>query len=309
MILCCGEALIDMLPAESAGPGGHSYHPHCGGAAFNTAIALGRLGEDSALVSGLSTDLFGEQLRQELAASGASAALAVTSARPTTLAFVTLTEGHARYAFWDQGSAMRGIAPRDLPAVPPETCALLFGGISLCNLPMAESFHHLARDQNCAHLLMLDLNIRPGFAEDEAVYHQRLGQMVALCDIVKLSQEDLELFVPGPGSEAEKLQRVCAVAPGLVILTRGAGGALAVLPQGVQVEVAAQEVAVVDTVGAGDSFNAGFLSALRRAGNLSRAGLQRLDATALRAALVFATRVATHSVTRAGANPPWRQEL
>lgn len=309
MILCCGEALIDMLPQHDPATGQRSFLPHCGGAAHNSAIALGRLGEQVALVSGLSTDLFGDQLRQELEASGASAALAITSDRPTTLAFVTLEGGNARYAFWDQGSAMREIAIADLPEFPAQAKALLFGGISLCNTPMADSFLHLARSQQGKRCIMLDLNIRPGFAVDEPAYRRRLLEMIALSDIVKLSQEDLHHFLPGPEAETEKLRAFCDMAPAVVLFTRGADGAVVITPQGARIEARAEAVSVVDTVGAGDSFNAGFLAVLSETGSLSAGGLGGLDQRVLSQAVQFAVTVASCSVTRAGANPPWRHEL
>ncbi|RMH45415.1 MAG: carbohydrate kinase, partial [Alphaproteobacteria bacterium] len=101
MLLCCGEALIDMLPGRTDA-GEDAFVPHAGGAVFNTAIALGRLGASAAMVTGLSNDLFGQKLEASLAASGVDATLAVRSDRPTTLAFVTLKGGQASYTFYDE---------------------------------------------------------------------------------------------------------------------------------------------------------------------------------------------------------------
>jgi fructokinase len=92
MIICCGEALIDMIP-EPTVEGSTGYVPFSGGAVFNTAIAIGRLGAEAGLISGLSTDFFGDQLRSDLQQSGVDASLAVISGRPTTLAFVKLSGG------------------------------------------------------------------------------------------------------------------------------------------------------------------------------------------------------------------------
>ncbi|MEJ1999414.1 MAG: PfkB family carbohydrate kinase, partial [Maritimibacter sp.] len=117
MILCCGEALIDMLPRET-GAGEAAFAPYAGGAVFNTAIALGRLGAETGFFSGLSTDLFGTILTDSLAASKVQADLAVRSDRPTTLAFVTLTNGQAKYAFYDENTAGRMMTPDDLPELP-----------------------------------------------------------------------------------------------------------------------------------------------------------------------------------------------
>ena len=111
MILCCGEALIDMLPRTAAEDGVAAFAPVAGGAVFNTAIALGRLDVPVGLYTGLSTDLFGVMLEKSLADSGVNTELANRSDRPTTLAFVQLTNGQARYAFYDENTAGRMLTP------------------------------------------------------------------------------------------------------------------------------------------------------------------------------------------------------
>ena len=127
MILSCGEALIDMLPRQST-EGEAAFAPYAGGAVFNTAIALGRLGVPSGFLSGVSTDLFGEVLTDTLAASKVDTSLLIRSGRPTTLAFVKLVAGQASYAFYDENTAGRMIAPADLPAIPASVSAMFFGG-------------------------------------------------------------------------------------------------------------------------------------------------------------------------------------
>lgn len=312
MILCCGETLIDMLPVQDQ-TGETCYRPHCGGAAFNSAIALGRLGVDVALISGISSDQFGRQLQRELYQSQVDCELAVRTDRPTTLAFVELNDGQASYRFWDQGSAMREIRFQDFSPVPDHVSLLLFGGISLCNDPIGSSLVMLARSVQKDKLVMLDLNIRPGFAEDETAYRARLDEMISLADVIKLSEEDLDLLYPGNDAQGVKLQRLRSRSSALLLFTRGAQGAVAVMRSGVEVVVAAPEVTVVDTVGAGDSFNAGFLASLIAQGKLSKSVLQGCEEAeseaSLRMALELATRVASLSVSRAGANPPWQQEL
>jgi fructokinase len=138
MILSCGEALIDMLPRVTA-EGEAAFAPYAGGAVFNTAIALGRLGVASGFFSGLSTDLMGEILVDTLAASKVDTSLAARSARPTTLAFVKLVQGQASYAFYDENTAGRLLAESELPTIPAAVNALFFGGISLVNDPAAST--------------------------------------------------------------------------------------------------------------------------------------------------------------------------
>lgn len=307
MILSCGEALIDMLPRTTEA-GEDAFAPYAGGAVFNTAIALGRLGAPAGFLSGLSTDLFGQRLTAALDAAGVDTALCIRSARPTTLAFVTLKNGQASYAFYDEGTAGRMIRPADLPALPETVEALFFGGISLMVEPGGATYQALMeREAGSGRVMMIDPNIRPSFIADEAAYRARIARMIALADVVKLSDEDLRWLVGGHGLAAAA-EAVLAEGPKAVFVTEGAAGAHA-FTRAQSVFVAARRVEVVDTVGAGDTFNAGVLAALHRAGALTKAGVAALAEDALRAALTLGTQAAAVTVSRAGANPPWAHEL
>jgi fructokinase len=306
MILSCGEALIDMLPRET--PAGEpAFAPYPGGAVFNTAVALGRLGAPAGFFSGISTDLFGEMLAQALAASKVDAGLCLRSARPTTLAFVTLVEGQARYAFYDEATAGRMLAPTDLPALPGAVQALFFGGISLVGEPCGSAYEALMLREAGRRLCMIDPNIRTGFITDAGAYRARLERMIAAADIVKLSDEDLAWLV-GPGGIAEGAQSVLARGAKLVLITEGAKGAHAFWGKEALFEPA-RRVTVADTVGAGDTFNAGVLAALARAGALGKAAVAGADAGLVGAALKLGVQAAAVTVSRAGANPPWAEEL
>ena len=299
MILCCGEALIDMLPRESAG-GEPAFAPYAGGAVFNTAIALGRLGAPSGYFGGLSSDLFGRMLIESLDGSKVDHRFCPRSGRPTTLAFVTLTDGHAQYAFYDENTAGRMLAEADLPLTAPGIDALFFGGISLVSEPQAESYAAFCA-QAGDRPVMIDPNIRPGFITDEARYRARLESMLARADIVKVSDEDMDWL----GTTPEALLKGGAA---LVTVTRGAEGVDLVTHEGTR-RVAAHRVTVVDTVGAGDTFNAGLLAGLHKAGLLSRQALASAPLGALEAAAELGVAAAAVTVGRAGANPPWADEL
>ncbi|WP_444460395.1 carbohydrate kinase family protein [Rhodobacter capsulatus] len=306
MILSCGEALIDMLPRQGTA-GEACFAPHAGGAVFNTAIALGRLGVPSGFLSGISTDLFGEVLIGTLTASNVDAGLAIRSDRPTTLAFVKLVDGHASYAFYDENTAGRMILPGDLPALPAAVRALFFGGISLPVEPCGGTYEALLTREAATRVTMLDPNIRPGFIRDEAAYRARLARMIARTDIVKLSDEDLR-WLEGPGEIAALAQGLLRRGPKLVFVTEGGTGAHA-FGAGLSVFAPAQRVTVVDTVGAGDTFNAGVLAALDRAGRLTKAAVAAADAPLVSACLALGNAAAAITVSRAGANPPWAEEL
>ena len=306
MILCCGEALIDMLPRIST-QGEAAFAPYAGGAVFNTAIALGRLGAPTGFFSGLSTDMLGEILAETLIASKVDISHAARSNRPTTVAFVKLVNGQATYAFYDENTAGRLLAQSDLPKLPNTTQALFFGGISLVNDPAASTYEALQTCEAATRVTMIDPNIRPGFITDEAAYRARIGRMIACADIVKLSDEDLH-WLAGSGDIATLAQGILAQGPKLVFITEGAKGAHAFTATQSRFR-ASQSVTVADTVGAGDTFNAGVLAALHSAGSLTKAALTALPDAVLDAALSLGNRAAAITVSRAGANPPWADEL
>ncbi len=306
MILCAGEALIDMLPRETR-EGDAAFRPVAGGAVFNTAIALGRLGAPTGFFSGLSTDLFGQVLTDALAASNVDASLAARSDRPTTLAFVTLKDGHASYAFYDENTAGRMLSQADLPALPESVEAMFFGGISLVVEPCAAAYEALLARETGRRVIMLDPNVRQGFIRDEATYRARIDRMLVQADIVKVSDEDLD-WLDGRGDLAEQADRMRSRGPALVCVTQGATGVTG-YGAGDPVFVAATKATVVDTVGAGDTFNAGVLAELHSRGRLTREAVGSLTSDDIAAALSLGARAAAVTVSRAGANPPTRAEL
>ncbi|MBO9453437.1 carbohydrate kinase [Tropicibacter sp. R16_0] len=308
MILCCGEALIDMIPEQTI-RGTEGFVPHCGGAVMNTAVALGRLGVPTGLFTGLSDDMFGQQLDAHLRASNVDLSFVVTSSRPSTLAFVQFVAGRASYSFLDENSAGRMLSISDLPKVPEDVSVLFFGGISLATEPGAEAYATLLDQERRDRVVMLDPNIRPQFIPDQKRYRARLERMLAKTDILKVSDEDLDWLIPQSMPYAKKIAMLMKRGLKLVVMTRGSAGVVGFLKDGSEVTVAAEQVDVVDTVGAGDTFNAGFLCKLNALDCLDIHTLLELDPDRLEQALAFASKVAAISVSRQGANPPWASEV
>lgn len=308
MILCCGEALIDMIP-EPTIAGGEGFVPHTGGAVFNTAIALGRLGAGAGLLTGLSTDMFGDQLRQDLQASGVDGSYAITSDRPTTLAFVKLENGQAEYTFNDENSAGRMLQAADLPALNFEVSALFFGGISLACEPCADTYAALLEAESKSRVVMMDPNIRQSFIQDVAKYRARLDRMMAQVDVCKVSDEDLDWIVEGSASLEDKASTLLDKGPSLIIVTKGGDGATAYHKNAGSVHVQSKRVTVVDTVGAGDTFNAGVLASFAQQGVLTKEGIQSLSIKGVEQALDLGATCAAITVSRKGANPPWANEI
>ena len=306
MILCCGDALIDMLPATDA-TGTPTFTPTPGGAVYNTAIALGRMGTEVGFCSGFSTDMFGAALCQGLKAANVDCRHLIFSDHPTTLAFVTLRDGQARYTFYDENTAGRMITPQDMPQIGPETRALFLGGISLAADPGAGTYAAFLANKAASRVVMLDPNIRPSFIRDTASYRARLSAMMAQSDIVKLSDEDLH-WLQGPGSLADLARTLLSMGPKLVLITEGAKGAHGYFGAH-HVFEPAQKVVVADTVGAGDTFNAGVLTALTRANRLEKSAIAALDAPLVAQMLRLGNAAAAITVSRVGANPPFAHEI
>ncbi len=307
MILSCGEALIDMLPRTTT-LGEPAFSPYAGGSVFNTAIALGRLGAPAGFFSGLSTDMLGEILTDTLTASQVDTTLCARSNRPTTVAFVKLVDGQATYAFYDENTAGRLLAQSDLPTLPHAVDTLFFGGISLVNDPAASTYEAMQAQASATRVTMVDPNIRPGFiAGREAEYRLRIERMIARADIVKLSDEDLH-WLMGNGDLETLASQIIAKGPRIVFITEGANGAHAITAARALWEPV-QPVTVADTVGAGDTFNAGVLASLHAAGVLRKSDLDALPDATLQAALNLGNRAAAITVSRAGANSPWAHEV
>ncbi|MDO5621091.1 MAG: carbohydrate kinase [Paracoccus sp. (in: a-proteobacteria)] len=301
MILCAGESLIDMVPQD-----GH-FTPLPGGAVMNTAIALARLGAPTAYLWPISRDPFGEALLRSLAEAGVNTDFCPRSDRLTTLAFVSLIGGEARYSFYDEGSAGRMLAARDLPQRLDGVQALFAGGISLVPDPCGAAVEALLTREAANLPVMLDPNIRPFFVQDEPAYRARLDRLFALADVVKLSTDDLDWLFPDLSPEAAAA-KVLARGPQIVLLTGGDKGATAIWSHD-PVSAPAFQVEVADTIGAGDTFNAGFLTSLHRDGLLTKAALATLPPEALLRALMLGAKAASVTVSRAGANPPWAHEI
>ena len=306
MIICCGEALIDMLPRQSD-RGESAFAPYAGGAVFNTAIALGRLGIPTGFFTGLSSDMFGDILRETLKASNVDFAPCATSDLHTTLAFVKLTNGHASYAFFDENTAGRMITEADLPELGDFCEALHFGAISLIPEPCGSTYEALMTREHEKRVISFDPNIRPGFIKDKEAHRARMLRMAAMSDIVKFSDEDLDWFGM-EGSHEELAGQWLARGAKLVVITKGADGADGYTAHG-KVSVGGEKVTVVDTVGAGDTFDAGVLASLKLNNLLTKEAVATLSEDAVRAALALGAKAAAVTVSRAGANPPWAGEI
>jgi fructokinase len=306
MFLCCGDALIDMIPARTD-DGRHSYVPAIGGSCCNIAVALGRLGAEVGFMGGISTDFFGDLLIDGLVASRVSTRYVARLDRETTLGFVKLGDGEPQYAFYDDGTAGRTWRRSDSAALGPEVRLIHIGSVTLIAPPVADECLALFEAEKGQRLLSVDPNCRPTLTRDVEPYRGRMERIFGLADLIRLSRSDLAFLLPGISADAAAAAWLASGAR-LVVLTDGGSGAMAWWPGG-RVHVPAPNVRVVDTIGAGDSFLAALLVHIAEGGRLSGDGLAGLAAAEVEAALAFAASVAAITCTRSGADSPWRHEL
>lgn len=306
MIVSCGEALIDMLPRTSE-QGGLLFSPAVGGAVYNTAKALGRLGEPSGYFGCLSRDAFGLLLIDALDDAQVSHDLCTRSDLPTALALVSLDKGSASYSFHFSDTAGLSLRSEDLPSFPSDVQGLHFGGISLVAEPCGSAYEALLLRECEQRLISIDPNIRPGFVSDEVSYRARIDRMLAHSHVIKVSDEDLEWLRPGHSVDEAVIEWLQGAAL-LVVVTRGEDGAT-VYTNSAMSTVPAVPTAVVDTVGAGDTFIAGLWAGLRAEGLLEHSAMSAASGAAVERAVAYAQRAASISVSRVGADSPWLHEM
>jgi fructokinase len=310
-IVVAGEALVDLVPD----PDGR-MRALPGGSPFNVAVGLGRLGADASSLGALSSDAFGDLLAARLADAGVAALPPQRTTRPTTLAMVHLdAAGHATYGFYLEGTSATGMSSDDLQAAfahdPDAASAALhvsLGAVTLRSDGTGTVLRDLLASGAQRPLVTFDPNVRPAVMTDLDAERAAIEHAVTQVDVVKVSDADLLALHPGsdPLSVAGDWARS---GPALVVVTRGADGAVAVRDEGGMLTVAGQRVDVVDTVGAGDAFSSGLLASLDEHGLLERDALRGTDVATLRSVLAFAAEVAAITCTREGADPPRRAEL
>ena len=307
MIICAGESLIDMVSFR----GEAEYTPHVGGSNFNSSIALGRLGADSYYFGAISNDNYGELIENTLRHSNVKEDFIIKTNRPTTLAYADVIDGIAEYTFVDEHSAGRLL---DTSSLKPfldgvkKAKALLVGGISLQAEPCGSSWQWLIEAVSGHLPIYFDANIRPDFIEDKQRYFDRFVELTSKVDIIKISDEDYRyLFGAQNINEVSKSWLDNGVK--LVIFTLGSEGSKVIYGNGNEAFAKSYKVDVVDTIAAGDTFNAGFLLNLDEQDLLDRDSLNTINNDQLTQALSFANKVASITVTRKGANPPWHEEL
>jgi len=307
MLLSCGDALIDFLPVKSA-DGRDAVVPVVGGSCLNIAVGMARLGAQAGFVGGISTDLFGRMIADHAFASQVELRYATRSEHQTTLAFVRTVGGEPQYAFYDEGTASRNWAYRRGSIPFGEIEAIHVGSTTLADDQGSAQALALIEDARGSVTISFDPNCRPKLVKHKAHYVERMNAFAAIADIVRMSDVDFD-FLYGGGDYAGRAKSFIEAGATLVVVTRGIKGAQAWHRKAGVVEVQAPTVDVVDSIGAGDSFQAALLFALRAIGRIERKSLAQTDSDELGRALSFASSCAAFTCGRAGADPPRQADV
>lgn len=242
-VLTFGEAMAGFYPAS-----GETLTRFFAGAEFNVAVHLARLGRSVSYATRVGDDPFGDALQATLAAEGIDGRVSVDPARRTGVYFRELGGSRLRRVYYYRaGSAASQLSPDDLP--PLEGYRIVH--VSGITAALSPSCLAAAERASRVNFFSFDVNFRPALATAEA-WREAILPLVARAEIVFLSEDDAAVLA------AEEALDTGARA---VVHTRGAAGATYLSQDGVRLEAPALEVAVVDTVGAGDAFAAGFLHA------------------------------------------------
>ncbi len=307
MFLICGEALYDVFVAEETATG-FTLDARIGGSPFNVAIGLSRLGLGAALFGGISEDPLGRRLERVLREEGVDTGYIVGKVNPTTLALVGLDPaGVPQYSFYGHDAADRVLGPVDLPQLSEDITGLHFGSYSLVVEPTGSTLLALAQQQSGQRLISLDPNVRLNVEPDALRWRQRVEAFTEAADLVKVSDEDLETLFPKAGAK-EVATAWHRQGVQLVVITRGSEGALVSL-RGEVFEAPGRKVDTVDTVGAGDTFQAALLCGLQELDKSTRAGLRELPLEDCRRIIAFAIDAAAITCARRGADLPRREDL
>lgn len=307
MFVVSGEALMDVFGGPDSAHG-LMLDARIGGSPLNVAIGLARLAQPVAFFGAVSSGFLGQRLMRALRDEGVATEAVARLDAPTTLGLVGLDEvGVPSYAFYGHGCADRLLPLQALDSVPATARAFHFGSYAMVVEPVAATQRALVEREHARSLVAYDPNIRLNVEPDIGRWRETLQWMLPRTHLLKVSEEDLGLLYPGR-EPAELAHAWLAAGVGCVVVTHGAQGASAWRVAEAQ-RVAPVAVTVVDTVGAGDTFQAALLAGLAERGVWTGQGLRDMAAAALQQVLAFAAQAAAITCSRRGADMPRRSEL
>ncbi len=307
MIFVGGENLMDLIQTGRQNENG-LFEAVPGGSPYNLAMAAGRQGVSVGYLTPISQDSNGDQLAEKLTASNV-VLCGSRSPAPTSLAMVSIADGVPSYAFYREGTAERQVEIDELSGNLTEHASIFhIGSLGLTGGEDAlvwEAFAKRAKEQGVK--VSLDPNVRASLINDPSVYRARIQRMMALADILKLSDEDLEWLYEDMNQEKALTEMLSNTNAEIIMLTKGGEGS-SIWHEGSWHDMPSHSLKqLIDTVGAGDTFMASMLVWLTQNANLENLGsLSLLEKKEMQ---TYASQAAAINCERQGCNPPWSNEL
>ncbi len=312
MYLCCGDALFDMFAEknrEDEAASNVNLGGHVGGSPMNVATGLARLGHKSRYFTKLSSDLFGQRMRGHFKDNKIDIDLCIDTNLNTTLAIVEKqADGSAAYVFYTDNTADVSIEANELPSsLPADIQVVHFGSYSTAVDPTSSSLMQLATRESAKRVISYDPNLRPTIEPDIDKWREVYAGFAGSATIIKASDEDIETLL-GKNKEDQFVADSFSHGAQLVFITRGPDGGSGFKANGESAHVEGVKVSVVDTVGAGDTFQAGILHWMQSEGHLN-GGAELVGEVDLQASMNFAIKAAAITCTRSGADLPYLSDL
>jgi fructokinase len=313
MIVVIGEALIDLISKESG-----NYQAVVGGANANVALALAVRGEKQAFLGRISSDGFGQQIRNHLSSHGVNLDYSIAAKEQTTLAVATIDQaGVASYSFYVKETADWGWTNDELPTLEElmqlGVNAIQYGCLTMTIGPGNKVIEKWLSEIYESNLITLshDLNIRPALGFERAVERARVENLNQISHIIKASDADIEWLYDLPaGSNLDQIASEWSVGK-LVIITRGDDG-VSLFTDGKRTDVPGFSIQLSDTVGAGDTFIATFLAELNAGGALGENSVEKIGKLEIEKLVEFAraaNAAAAIVCERTGCQPPTKAEI
>jgi len=313
MLLSCGDALFDLFSvpggADDLGPTAIQLSGNVGGSPLNVAVGFSRLGHESAYLTKLSTDVFGQKMRQYIELNKLSTQYCIDTDLHTTLAIVDKNkDGSANYAFYIENTADVSITESDIPAKLPNDVQILhFGSYSTVVEPTSSSLITLSQREKDKRFISYDPNLRTSIEPDIDKWRDAFASFAKTATLIKASDEDIESLF-GKNQEEKFVSECFGHGAQLVFITRGPDGCTGFTASDNPVSIGGKPTNVVDTVGAGDTFQATLLHYLAANNHIAADG-SLTGAVNITDAMELAATAAAITCSRAGADLPHLADL
>lgn len=305
MFISCGDVLVDLFSQPVGKSGEVGLKGHVGGSPFNVAVGLSRLGNSAGFLCKNSTDFIGQSIAQYMEANNIRMDWVQATSRNSTLAMIQKnSDGSANYAFYINDTADVSLTTEELPdRFPDELIALHFGSYSTAVEPAGSALLSLAQRESSRRVISYDPNLRPTIQPDLDIWRERFARFCQSVDFLKASDEDVEMLYGKQKSFDAFAADAIAVGAKAVAVTEGGSGATVYTADGRSTRSRPISIEVVDTVGAGDTFQAASLHWLNANGCMSQGALS-VDGIDIDDWVNFAAGAAAITCTRHGADLP-----